>query len=169
MTYDPTTLTTHSEPNPDAEELVDEGAMISAMRRYRAAKAEQEQRRERADRYLRQIRSEIEADLAAGDEHLERLRSSMLTFIAVRNAGKKFNVPGLGTATTTTRTTVEITDEERLVAAIPEEQRETLFDRKLNSSRAKTYAKSALEETGEQLPGVEATRVTSLSVRLSTD
>ena len=166
---DPTTATADNGPTTDGEELVDERAMISAMRRYRAAKAEQERRRERANQYLRQIRSEIEADLAAGDEHLERLRSSMLTFVAVRNAGKKFNVPGLGTATTTTRTTVEITDEKRLVAAVPEAQRGALFDRKLNASRAKTYAKSALEETGEQLPGVEATRVTSLSVRLSAD
>lgn len=151
------------------EQLVDEDAMISAMRRYRAAKAEQERRKERASQYLRQIKSEIEADLAAGDEHLERLRSSMLTFITDHNKGRKFNVPGIGTATTTTRTTVEITDEERLVAAVPEEQRDGLFDRKLNTSRAKAYAKSALEEAGEQLPGVEADRVTALSVRLSAD
>ena len=67
---DPTTTAAESGSNPDGKEIVDEGAMISAMRRYRAAKAEQEQRRERANRYLRQIRSEIEADLAAGDEYL---------------------------------------------------------------------------------------------------
>ncbi|MGF1473156.1 MAG: hypothetical protein ACFB50_15640 [Rubrobacteraceae bacterium] len=160
-------------PAPDAgsngEELVDERAMISALRRYRAAKAEQERRKERANEYLREIRSEIEADLAAGDEHIERLRSSMLTFITTHNGGRKFSVPGLGTATTTTRTTVEITDEERLVAAVPEEQRDGLFDRKLNTSRAKAYAKSAFEEAGEQVPGVEAARVTALSVRLSAD
>lgn len=151
------------------EQLVDEGAMISAMRRYRAAKSEQERRKERANQYLRQIRSEIEADLAAGDEHIERLRSSMLTFITSHNDGKKFNVPGIGTATTTTRTTVEITDGERLVAAVPEEQRNGLFDQKLNASRAKDYAKSAFEQAGKHLPGVEAARMTALSVRLSTD
>lgn len=151
-----------------SQELVDEGAMISALRRYRAAKAEQDRRKERANEYLRQIRSEIEADLAAGDEHLERLRSSMLTFITAHNGGRKFSVPGLGTATTTTRTTVEITDEERMVAAVPEDQRDGLFDRKLSTSRAKAYAKSAFEGTGEQVPGVEAARVTALSVRLGT-
>jgi len=85
----------------------------------------------------------------------------------VCNGGRKFAVPVLGTATATTRTRVEITDEERFLASIPDEDREALFDRKLNASRAKAAAKAAFEEDGEELPGVEAGRVTSLSVRLS--
>ncbi len=157
-------------PQADAPQaLPDDAAMIAVMRRYRSAKAEQERRRRRADEYLRQVKEQIEADLAAGDEHLEKLRSSMLAFVTHHNAGRKFSVPGLGTATTTTRTRVRIADEERFLAALPEDQREALFDRKLSGPRARAAAKTAFEEDGEQLPGVEASRVTSLSVRLSDD
>ncbi len=147
--------------------LPDDAAMIAAMRRYRSAKAEQERRRRRADEYLRQVKEQIDADLAAGDEHLEKLRFSMLAFVTEHNAGKKFSVPGLGTATTTTRTSVKIADQEAFLAALPPEEREKLFERKLSASRAKAAAKAAFEEDGEQLPGVEAARLTSLSVRLS--
>lgn len=125
---------------PVEEPLADEAAMVEIMRRYASAKADHEER-------------------------LERMRSSMLAFLSERNGGRKFSVPGLGTATTTTRTRVEIADEERFLAALPESEREELFDRKLNLSRAKAAARSAVEETGEQPPGVEAERVTSLSVR----
>jgi hypothetical protein len=145
----------------------DDTAMIAAMRSYREAKTEHDQRKEPATAYLEQVRQQIEADLAAGEEHLERLRSSMLAFLTEHNGGSKFNVPGLGTATTTTRTSLKIADQEAFLAAIPHEERDKLFDRKLNNSRAKAAAKAALEETGEELPGVEADRVTSLSVRLS--
>ncbi len=147
----------------------DDDAMIAAMRSYREAKADLDERKDRAAAYLKQVREHIEADLAAAEEHLERLRSSMLTFLTEHNAGKNFSVPGLGTATTTTRTSVKIADQQAFLAAIPPERRASLFDLKLNNARAKAAAKAAFEEDGEELPGVEAGRVTSLSVRLSGD
>lgn len=150
----------------DEEPLASEAAMIDAMRRYRAARADQERRKERAAEYLRQVKAEIEQDLGAGEDRLERMRASMLVFVTEHNGGRKFAVPGLGTVTTTTRARIEITDEERFLAALPETRREALFDRRLNASRAKATARSALEDEGEQLPGVEAELVTSLSVRL---
>ncbi len=145
----------------------DDNTMITAMRSYKGAKAEHDKRKERAATYLAQIEEEIKADLAAGEEHLERLRSSMLTFLTEHNAGKKFAVPGLGTVTTTTRTSVKIADQEAFLASIPPEEREKLFERRLSASRAKAAAKAAFEEDGEELPGVEAGWVTSLYVRLS--
>lgn len=141
--------------------------MIETMRRYRAARADHEHRKERAEEYLRQVKAEIEQDLRAGEERLERMRASMLAFVTECNGGQKFSVPGLGTATTTTRTRVEIVDEARFLDALPEGEREALFDRKLNLSRAKAAARSAEEEDGEELPGVATERVTSLSVRLT--
>lgn len=153
------------EPVPVEEPLADEAAMIEIMRRYAVAKADHEERKKRGGEYIRQVKAEVEEDLRAGEERLERMRSSMLTFVTERNGGRKFSVPGLCTATTTTRTRVDIADEERFLAALPESEREDLFDRKLNLSRAKAAARSAVEETGEQPPGVEAERVTSLSVR----
>lgn len=149
--------------------LIDRAGMIEVMRRYRAAKADHESRREHAAEYLRQVKAEIEQDLRAGEERLERLRESMLVFVTEYNGGRKFAVPGLGTATATTRTRVEITDEGRFLAALPESRREDLFDHRLNAARAKAAAKAAFEEDGEELPGVDAGRVTSLSVRLSDD
>lgn len=166
-------------PTPDAldteapvevvEVPVDDADMIAAMRSYREAKADLEQRKERAAAYLEQVKAQIEADLAAGEEHLERLRSSMLTFLTEHNGGNKFAVPGLGTATTTTRTSVKISDEESFLASLPPERRDALYELKLSNSRAKAAAKAAFEEDGEQLPGVEAGRITSLAVRLSGD
>ena len=150
---------------PDA--LAGDASMIAAMRSYRGAKADLEQRKERAAKYLEQVRKEIEADLAADEAQVERLRASMLTFLTEHSGGKKFSVPGLGVATTTTRTTVKISDQEAFVAAVPADRRDSLFDLKLNNSRAKALAKRALDEDGQQLPGVEADRVTSLYVRLS--
>lgn len=149
------------------ESLADDSAMIAAMRSYREARADLEQRKQRAARYLEQVQEEIKADLAADEEHVERLRSSMLTFLTEHNGGNKFNVPGIGTATTTTRTSVKISDEERFLASLPPEERDSLFELKLNNSRAKATAKAAFEDDGEQLSGVEAERMTSLSVRLS--
>ena len=149
------------------ESLADDAAMIAAMRSYREAKADLEQRKERAAKYLEQIQKEIEADLAADEAHVERLRASMLTFLTEHNGGKKFNVPGIGTATTTTRTNIKIADQEAFLASLPPEERDPLFELKLSNSRAKAAAKAAFEEDGEQLPGVEAGRITSLSVRLS--
>ncbi|QIN85472.1 hypothetical protein GBA63_22485 (plasmid) [Rubrobacter tropicus] len=151
------------------EAPVDDAAMIAAMRSYREAKADLEVRKERGAAYLKQVEEEIKADLANAEEDLERLRSSMLTFLTEHNGGKKFNVPGIGTATTTARTTVKIADQEAFVAAVPPDRRDSLFDLKLNNSRAKALAKKALDEDGQQLPGVEAGRITSLSVRLSGD
>lgn len=159
----------HPEP-PDAElpgSLTDDTAMIAAMRSYREAKADLDQRKERAAAYMEQVEQEIQADLAADEQHVERLRSSMLTFLTEHNGGKKFNVPGIGTATTTTRTSVKIADQDAFAASLTAEQRDSLFELKLNNSRAKAAAKAAFEEDGEQLPGVEAGRITSLSVRLS--
>ena len=149
------------------ESLADDAAMIAAMRSYREAKADLEQRKQRAAKYLEQVQNEIEADLAADEAHVERLRSSMLTFLTEHNGGTKFNVPGIGTATTTTRTSVKIADQEAFLASLPAEERDPLFELKLNASRAKAAARAAFEEDGQQLPGVEAGRVTSLSVRLS--
>ena len=159
----------HPEP-PDAElpgSLTDDTAMIAAMRSYREAKAGLDQRKERAAAYLEQVEQEIKADLAVDEQHVERLRSSMLTFLTEHNGGKKFNVPGIGTATTTTRTNVKIADQDAFAASLTAEQRDSLFELKLNNSRAKAAAKAAFEDDGEQLPGVEAGRITSLSVRLS--
>ena len=149
------------------EGCVTDDAMIAAMRSYRQAKADLEVRKERGAAYLRQVEKEIKADLASAEGDLERLRSSMLTFLTEHNGGKKFSVPGLGVATTTMRTTVKLSDREAFVAAVPPDRRDSLFDLKLNNSRAKALAKRALDEDGQQLPGVEAGRVTSLSVRLS--
>lgn len=150
-----------------AESLTDDAAMIAAMRSYREARADLQQRKERAAKYLEQVEAEIKADLAADEEHVERLRSSMLTFLTEHNGGNKFNVPGIGTATTTTRTSVKISDQDAFLASLPPDRRDSLFELKLDNSRAKAAAKAALEKDGQQLPGVEAERVTSLSVRLS--
>lgn len=161
-------VTAHDVPAAHAEEApADDAAMIAAMRSYGEAKAEHELRKDRAAKYLDQVKARIEADLAAGEEHLEKLRSSMFAFLTEHNGGKKFSVPGLGTATTTTRTSVKISDQERFLASLSPGRRDSLFELKLNNSRAKAAAKAAFEEGGEQLPGVEADRVTSLSVRLS--
>ena len=161
--------TNHPElPDPELpESLTDDAAMIAAMRSYRGAKADLEQRKQRAAEYMEQVQKEIEADLAADEAHVERLRASMLTFLTEHNGGTKFNVPGIGTATTTTRTSVRIADQEAFLASLPPEERDPLFELKLSTSRAKAAAKAAFEEDGEQLPGVEAGRITSLSVRLS--
>ena len=132
-----------------AEVPADDAAMIMAMRSYREAKAELDQRKERAAAYLDQVKRQIEADLAAGEEHLERLRSSMLAFLTGHNGGKKFSVPGLGCATTATRTSVRISDEKRFLASLTPEQRDSLFELKLSNSRARAAAKAAFEEDGE--------------------
>ncbi len=91
-------------------EISTQGAMIDAMRRYRATKRNLEADEQRAQEYLEQVKGRIELDLAPARERLEKLRASMEDFVNHENEGRKFRVPGLGTAYTSRKIHVEIDD-----------------------------------------------------------
>lgn len=164
----------HPEP-PDAEppeSLADDAAMIAAMRSYREAKADLDQRKERGAAYLEQVEQEIKADLAADEQHFERLRSSMLTFLTEHNGGKKFSVPGLGVAYTSTRRVVTIENEERFTTAYAGEFGQDRLSRlyripTLVHSKVRKEVEAKLREDGEVIAGTHVDDVTSISVRLS--
>ncbi len=152
---------------PESTEIHSSEQMIENLRRYRALKRELEEEKERARAYLEQVRAEIEQDLAPLEEHIERLRESMSRYITVHNGGEKFKVPGLATAYTQKRLSVEIADEEAFAASLDEQSREEVYEKKLSQSRAKKLARVAYEADGEILSGCEVEQSESLGVRLT--
>lgn len=155
----------------EGAEILDETAMVDAMRRYRSARGELDIQKRRAREYVEQVKAETEAELAPLEAHLQRLRISMQTFIEEYNAGLKFSCPGLGTAYASDGLSVRIADEEALRRYVEKELPDGLLDivfpRKLSAAAARKAATEALRDTGEQLPGVEAERTRNLNVRLS--
>lgn len=151
----------------EEEEISTQGAMIDAMRRYRATKRNLEADEQRAKEYLEQVKGQIELDLAPAREHLERLRSSMENFINVENVGRKFRVPGLGTAYTSRKIHVEIDDAQALEEAFGEEAEELLYESRFSSRKARKEVADAYTEDGELLPGAEVEERDVLCVRLA--
>lgn len=152
-------------------EVLDEGAMIVALRRYRAAREELDVQRRRAKEYLEQARAEAEAELAPLEARLQELRASMHNSIEEHNGGRKFKVAGLGTVYTSRGLSVTVSDEQTLMTYIeaerPGQDLDQVFPRKLSISGAKRLAQEELEESGEQIPGIEAEAGSTLNVRLS--
>ncbi len=141
--------------------------MIAQMRRYRSLKKAREQQKERAREYLDQVKAEIEADMRPIEEEIETARHSMLAFVREVNAGRKFRVPGLGTAFTQHRVSVKIEDEEAFTASLDEAERASVYETKLNPSRAKALAQGSYEADGETRPGCEVEEKDTLAVKLS--
>lgn len=145
----------------------DRDAMVSLMRRYRAAKRAREEAEANGAAYLAQVREEVKQDLQPMKEQEERLREAMLVFVREYNAGASFRVPGLGSAHIQKRTVTEISDREVLVAHLEDREPETLaeiYDRKISDSRAKKLAQTRLQEAGEVLPGTETAEKETLVV-----
>ncbi len=153
------------------DEILDEGAMVEALRRYRAAREELEVQRRRAKEYVEQVKAETQDGLAPLEARLHRLRISMRNFIEETNEGRNFKVAGLGTVYTSRGYQVKVADERALLgyveAECPGECLDRVFPRRLSASAAKRLAQNELEESGEQIPGVEAEATTTLNVRLS--
>lgn len=152
-------------------EVLDEGAMIDALRRYRAARDELDVQRRRAKEYIEQVKAETEAELAPLEARLQKLRTSMHHFIEEYNGGRKFKCAGLGTVYTSRSFQVTVSDEHALMnyieAECPGERLNQVFPRKLSAPAARRLAQEELEESGEQIPGVEAEESGILNVRLS--
>ncbi len=144
-----------------------EPEMIAWMRRYKALKKTREQQKERAREYLDQVKAEIDADMRPIEEEIEHARLSMLAFISEVNAGRKFRVPGLGTAFTQHRISVKIEDEETFTASLDDAERAQVFEIKLNPSRAKALVQGSYEGDGEIRPGCEVEEKETLAVKLS--
>jgi len=151
------------EPRPPASE----SEMVSQMRRYRSLKKARVQQKERAREYLDQVKAEIDADMRPIEEQIEHSRLSMLAFISEVNAGRKFRVPGLGTAFTQHRISVKIEDEETFTASLDDAERAQVFEIKLNPSRAKALVQGSYEGDGEIRPGCEVEEKETLAVKLS--
>lgn len=145
--------------------------MVALLRAYRSALRALERAQGRAREYVRQVQEEIKQDLAPMEERVEGLRRSMEIFIREANGGKKFKVPGLGSAWTRTGVNATITDLDAFdlyMRGQPVGEREQLLDEpKLNKTKVKYYAKVAKEKDGEIVPGVEVEEKTTLSVRLT--
>ncbi len=152
----------HEEPRPPASEP----EMVAQMRRYKALKTAREQQKERAREYLDQVKAEIEADMRPIEEDIEHARLSMLAFIT-QNGGRKFRVPGLGTAFTQHRVSVKIEDEQAFTASLDDAERAQVFEIKLNPSRAKALVQGSYEGDGEIRPGCEVEEKDTLAVKLS--
>ncbi len=150
------------EPRPPATEP----EMVAQMRRYRSLKQAREQQKERARQYLDQVKAEIEADMRSLEEEIERARLSMLTFIT-QNGGRKFRVPGLGTAFVQHRISVRIEDEEAFTASLDDAERASVYELRLNPSRAKALVQSSYEGGAEIRPGCEVDEKQTLAVKLS--
>ncbi len=161
---------TQAEQSNEQEIVASQEEAIRTLRRYRQLKAEMEAERERGQELVRQVKEEVEADLAPLAEHLERMRTSLENFLKEHNAGEKFRAPGLGTVYTQSRLKVSIDDQESFEAALAEldgKQREAVYDRKFSLSRAKKLVQTAYEEAGQILPGCEVEHAESLCVKLS--
>lgn len=145
--------------------------MVDALRRYRSTRNELDVQKRRAKEYMEQAKAEVEAELAPLEARLRRLRTSMQTYIELHNAGGKFKCAGLGTVYTSRGFQITVSDEDALLAYVeaecPGQNLERVFPRKLSASGAKRLAQEALEESGEQIPGVEAEAGSTLNVRLS--
>ncbi len=158
-------------PEESDEQIIGESAMVDALRRYRSLKGELDVQKRRAKEYVEQVKAEVEADLAPLEARLDRLRTSMQTFVEEYNAGGKFKCAGLGTVYTSKGFSITIADERAFQSYVggelPGEYLDRVFPRKLSASAAKRLAQEELEETGRQLPGIEAELTRSLNVRLS--
>ncbi len=152
----------HEEPQTPATET----EMVAQMRRYRSLKKAREQQKERAREFLDQVKAEIEADMRPIEEEIEAARRSMLAFIT-QNDGRKFRVPGLGTAFTQHRISVKIEDEEAFTASLDDTERAQVTETKLNPSRAKALAQGSFEGGGEIRSGCEVEENDTLVVKLS--
>ncbi len=151
------------EPRPPASEP----EMVAWMRRYHSLKKAREQQKDRTREYLDQVKAEIDADMRPIEEEIEHARLSMLAFISEVNAGRKFRVPGLGTAFTQHRISVKIEDEQAFAASLDDAERAEVFEIKLNPSRAKALVQGSYEGDGEVRPGCEVEKKQTLAVKLS--
>ncbi len=158
---------TQAEQSNEQEIVASQEEAIRALRRYRHLKAELEAERERGQELVRQVREEVEADLSPLTEHLERLRTSLENFLKEHHGAEKFRAPGLGTVYTQSRLKVSIDDQESFEAALDDDQREAVYERKFSLSRAKKVLQAAYENDGELLPGCEVEHAESLCVKLS--
>jgi capsule polysaccharide export protein KpsE/RkpR len=163
----------HAEYLDEAEraEILDESAMVDALRRYRIAREELDVQKRRAKEYIEQVKAETEAELAPLEARLDRLRASLQNFIEEHNAGERFKCAGLGTVYTSRGFSITVADERTLLGYVesecPGECLDRVFPRKLSASAARRLAQEELEQTGEQIPGVEAEAKSTLNVRLS--
>lgn len=141
--------------------------MITNMRLYAGRKAQLEEQRGRAKAYLQQVKDDIEEDLASLEAHLDSLKESMTIFVREHNAGKRFRVPGLGTAYLQKRGVVNIADEDKFQSALNDTEREDIYEHRFVLSRARRIAERRIKEHGEVLPGVQYETSETLSIRLS--
>lgn len=148
---------------------MDEQHAIRQLRRFGAAKAELEQARERGRAYVEQVRQEVEQGLVSYERELLEARASLEAFLHQENGGKKFSVPGLGTAFLRTTKQVNLTDLDAFLEAYERDfgSTDAFYERKLSKSKVKTAAEGALQEHGQLLDGVEVREVTAVSVRLA--
>lgn len=150
---------------PALEEILSREDAVQQIRRYKRYKDELEEQRHRGKEYIKQVRAEVEEDLKPLEERTEALEQSLINFVELENSGRSYRVPGLGTAYTTDRTRVRISDREAFEASLGDAEQTELYDRKLNESRAKAYAADCYGEDGEIVPGIEIEPYKSFAVR----